>query len=599
MNSEDQNPAKHLACYGAAIASKGFRVFLRHVWKQNAFFKDPSSLAKADTVFDAALQSSDVLFSFTEQRWAELLKRSLRKVARLFVDEGFTASIAAAKDGAVLADGLKAFAPLCTRMDSELQAGFEAATQESDIVVLERLHPHLPPGAWMPPLFADLAIASLWREIAGDSFALKATAESATIFFVKSIKETGMDAVVPTPKSMELSISAFAFASAEIAVSHLKWMLEPASAADLESRLIPFLHKTFSHDSLPHNTTPSNPSQDVLNQPSDVAMKKEKALVPAPQPPLQTPRPVSQTRPELTPIIPPRDDDDDGVEYVERAAVRDVRWMVSGVGIALIAIALLAIFGRGLFEGLGKEGPVDGPEIFRPKTPESDKGRPETIIDGRTAPLADPVAVGATPVVKARLFEQAQSFVESAARAKTSGDNRQCAEDLSRALLLYKQEFGDARWSEQRYNDLRAQYRDQLGLLEFSKEQIDAIEKTLGAQEPDPAEKSEAATEPGLSRMILLFKRGDEEVVNNRPRAAAEAYENGLRLGMEFLGEKHHTDRTYQAHLSHYIDFLISEDLPHDQLQDRLILVKKGRKPGPLPAKKPAPESSGLGLPKL
>jgi hypothetical protein len=313
-------------------------------------------------------------------------------------------------------------------------------------------------------------------------------------------------------------------------------------------------------------------------------------------------RPVSKPAPEpakagVQAIIPPRDEDEDELEAVEKAAVRDVRWIVGGVGLGLIAITLFAVFGRGLFSG-PREGPVDGPissEVAQPP-PEPVKAGPEKIVAVPVEPLAEPVAVATTPIVPARLFEQAQTFIESAGRAKASGDNRQAAEDLSRALLIVKQELGDARWKESRYADIRTQYRAQLELLEFSKEQISALEETLGAREPV---EPEPTGEPGLAKMAALFKRGDEEVTNNRPRAAAEAYESGLRSGMEILGDKHLTDRVYQAHLSRYIDFLISENLDPDELQSRLLLVKKGKKPGPLPGKRTEPESGGLGLPKL
>ncbi len=590
MNSADPRPATHLARYGAAIASKGFRVFLRHVWKQNVIFKDASSSPEKELAFDAALQKPDLLFSFEDQRWSELLKRSLQKVARLFSGEEFAVCAAGAKGGDALADVLKAFAPLCAQMVPELQApDFEASVQEPDFVLLERLHPHLPQGAWLPPLFADLTIAALWREIASEPIALKFSADSAAKFFEQSIKETGSNAVAPPARALEQMVPAFAFQSVEIAVSHLKWMMEPDAAADLEAWLIPFLHKAFSHEPSPQNAMPVEPG-----------VKKAAAILPALQLTAQTSRPASaQSPPELRPLIPQLDEDEDAAEDVERAAVRGVRWLVSGVGIALVAVALLAVFGRGLFKGLGEEDSDDGTETTLTNSAEPSKARPETIVDGRAAPLSDPVAISATPVVKLRLFEQAQAAIEAAARAKASGDNRQSAEELSRALLIFKQDLGDARWDDPRYKDLRTQYRDQLGLLEFSNAQIDAIERTLGAHETDASKAAEVASEPGLSQMLLLFKRGDEELAGKRPRAAAEAYESGLRQGILFLGDKHHTDRVYQAHLSRYIDFLIGEELPPDELQDRLILVKKGRKPGPLPARKSAPESSGLGLPKL
>ena len=103
---------------------------------------------------------------------------------------------------------------------------------------------------------------------------------------------------------------------------------------------------------------------------------------------------------------------------------------------------------------------------------------------------------------------------------------------------------------------------------------------------------------PELVKVVANFRRGDEEIARHRPKAAAEAYEQGLRTAIEVLGARRDTDRTYQQLLSRYIDFLIGENLEPDQLHSRLSAVKSGKKPGPLPDKKQEPESDGLGLPR-
>ncbi|MEK0449168.1 MAG: hypothetical protein RL088_1436 [Verrucomicrobiota bacterium] len=744
MKPDNPSPAAHLVRYGIAVARGGFRVFLRHAWMQAGVFKDPLRAPGVAAAFDAALQTPDTHFALAVQPWTGALARALRRVARLFADEGLTHRFAEARAGAPLAPILNAFAALCAEMDTELEtSGFEIRINESDLAILESLYPYLPQFAvdsgigparsWLPALFMGLMNASLWREVVGDPPALKLAAESASEFFGNLLKDVGTDAQPPSVATMEQAVTAFAPKSLEAAIGHLTWMLEPVEAAELEARVMPFLRAAFARDvplppvvapvapppeivprkvvnsgPLPPKQNeqpvggpartvgqgpaekpaaatgpavdslasvvanakasanavakrtqtpaitkpaalavppPSKPAPPVMTEKNAPAASIENsgvaapasgpeskhqeqqhaksgavevpvvppvavgqaesaiAVVPHPSaPPLQPLQPVSKPASEqlkfgVQPIIPPRDDEDDELEDVEKAAVRDVRWIVGGVGIALIAITVFAVFGRGLFSG-PREGPVDGPvapAMAEPK-PEPVKAGPEKIVVGPVEPLSEPVPVSATPIAPARLFEQAQLHIEAAGRAKTSGDNRQAAEDLSRALLLFKQELGDARWKDSRYGDLRNQYRAQLGLLEFSREQIAALEETLGAREPVEPEQT---GEPGLAKMAALFKRGDEEVTNNRPRAAAEAYESGLRSGMEILGEKHLTDRVYQAHLSRYIDFLIGENLDPDELQSRLLLVKKGKKPGPLPGKRTDPESGGLGLPKL
>ena len=167
---------------------------------------------------------------------------------------------------------------------------------------------------------------------------------------------------------------------------------------------------------------------------------------------------------------------------------------------------------------------------------------------------------------------------------------------MSRALLIFKHESGERRWSDERYLRLRGEFRAQLGLLNHTPEQVSAIEDVVGAHEeakPNPEEKAD------LAKVAATFQRGDEELERGRPKVAAEIYELALRTGLAILGEKHTTNRTYQQYLSRYIDFLIGENLEPDKLHLRIGLVKAGRKPEPLPDKKLLPEPTGLGLPKL
>jgi hypothetical protein len=662
MKPDNPSPAAHLVRYGVAIARGGFRVFLRHAWTHAGVPSDSDEGSKAASAFGREIEQPHTLLSVGLEPFAVVLANALRRVARIFADEGLARCIAGSNASAPVAAVLNDFAPLCAAMDVELEvSGFAVRIDESDAAILEGLLPYLPHSSasagvgavkvWLPALFSGLMNASLWREIVRVPDAFKIAAEQAGAFFAKVLPDGGVGLPELTVSKLEEAIREFPDASIGVAISNLASMLESNLAREFEARAVPFLRAAFAvevppapvsatvvpqaqaADILPVSQSIPAPAQETLvsvkasaigashatqvagvekahsanplspaHESGDEAKRELIVLPPPKTPPVQPLRPVSKPQPEtpkpgVQPIIPPPDDDDDELENVEKAAIRDVRWIVAGIGIALIGITIFAVFGRGLFSG-SIEGPLDGPvpgEMTAP-APEPARTGPEKIVVNSIEPLAEPVAVAATPVPPLRLFEHAQAFIESAARAKASGDNRQSAEDLSRALLLFKQELGESRWKDSRYVELRAQYRAQLELLEFSKEQISAIEETLGAREPVEAEP---AGEPGLAKMTALFKRGDEEVTNGRPRAAAEAYESGLRSGMEVLGERHLTDRAFQAHLSRYIDFLIGENLDPEELQGRLLLVRKGKKPGPLPAKRTEPESGGLGLPKL
>jgi hypothetical protein len=68
---------------------------------------------------------------------------------------------------------------------------------------------------------------------------------------------------------------------------------------------------------------------------------------------------------------------------------------------------------------------------------------------------------------------------------------------------------------------------------------------------------------------------------------------------MDVLKDSHLTDRNYQQYLSHYMDFLISENLEPDEVYARVAAVRAGKKPGPLPVKKQEADPDGLGLPRL
>ena len=657
MKSDNPSPAAHLVRFGVAIARGGLRLFLRDTW---AKMRVPETQAFA--AFETAVRQPSTYFELGLQPWTNVLANALRRVARLFADRALVDCISGVKAGGPLVAVLNGFAPLCAEMDAELEAsGFAVRMNESDDAILESLHPYLPrlsggavveaASVWLPGFFSGLMNACLWREIIREPAARKLAAEHGAAFFTNLSENQSIGFAVPTTSILEEAMIAYADGSIGSAVSRLSSVLQPQDAIEVESRLIPFLRTVIACDvppvpvlaSVPQQTphsvdstaSPSMavPAQETLvsikasakgvspaeqtavvvavqsasppssEQESSSEVKREIVVLPPPRiPPVQPLRPVlkpnSETsKPGMQPIIPPPDDDDDELEEVEKAAVRDVRWIVGGIGVALIGITLFAVFGRGFFSG-PVDGPVDGPVQVEATVPTPEPGRtgPEKIAVNVLEPLAEPVPVAATPTPPLRLFEHAQAFIESAGRAKASGDNRQSAEDLSRALLVFKQELGESRWKDPRYVELRAQYRSQLELLEFSKEQIAAIEETLGAREPVEAEP---AGEPGLAKMTALFKRGDEEITNGRPRAAAEAYESGLRSGMEVLGQRHLTDRAFQAHLSRYIDFLIGEGLEPEELQSRLLLVRKGKKPGPLPAKRTEPESGGLGLPKL
>jgi hypothetical protein len=407
--------------------------------------------------------------------------------------------------------------------------------------------------------------------------------------------------------------------------------MDPEAAAELETKALPFLRAAFSRETPPSpvvapvlpppvpglqkpaaaKATPpkgkpalppkSLPPKSVSAPATPKPEEPIKALVkstakPAPEIPTlkAIPKPAEEKEQPFEPIFVPDDDEEEEEDAPPQRAFRYVRWLVAIIGGGLVIVALLPFISGGGVD-VGSANPAAAAAVT--PMPDVEMKGPERMVVQQLEPLPEPTPVIATPSAAPRLFEQAQNFIDAAARAKTAGDNRLAAENLSRALLIFKEEFGEQRWRDQRYMNLRVAYRTQLGLLEVKQEQIDVMEDILGAREPV---KSDMSVElPGLEKMIALFARGDEELTRSRPKAAAEAYELGLRSAIDVLGEKLPMDRTYQRHLSRYIDFLINENLEPDELHRRLSLVKAGKKPGPLPDKKPEPELDGLGLPKL
>ena len=648
MKPDSPSPAAHLVRFGVATSRGCFRAFLRHLWMQNDVLSDPARAAGAQAVCDAAMAKPGTQFPLGVQPWANALARALRRVARLFADEGVAIRFANSNAGTDIARVLNAFGPICADMDTELEtSGFEVQLGESESSVRNRLGPYLPEsptvphiGAarlWLPDFFSGMMHAAMWREIVADASTLKLATSSATEFFADLMKELGVEG--PSEAAVEQSILAFAPKAVDYGLGQLSWMLEPAASANVEAAVLPFLRATFARDTPPSPmiapvaVPPPPPVEKAAPVPAKpvslnplptplkpVPIAPKPATAPAPA--VVTPKIISEDRtlatvgapaaasagevsipslrpipkiadekaaPNDKPLIPPDDDDDE--QDIQAPAVRSVRWLIAGICAVLIVVPLLPFVGGG-----GPDNSTTPPLNLPPEPAKTTYTGPERMTVIPAEPLSEPAAVSATPLALPRLFEQAQAFIEAAGRAKASGDNRQAAEDLSRALLIFKQEFGEQRWRDQRYTDLRNEYRAQLALLELSKEQIEAAEEILGASEPAAPEPADT---PGLAKMVNLFRRGDDELARSRPKAAAENYELGLRTGLEVLGDKQYTDRTYQQHLSRYIDFLISVDLDPEELQRRLSLVKSGKKPGPLPDKKSEPEKEGLGLPKL
>ena len=564
----------------------------------------------ASEIFDAAILMPDVQFPLGKQPWTGVLARALRRVARLFADESLAVRFSASSSGAAIAPVLNAFAPMCAEMDMQLEvSGFEIQLGESEVAVREQLCPHLPEypvvphlGAarvWLPEFFSGMMHAALWREILADSESLKLAAASAAEVFAQVFKDLGTSEPPPSAAAMERAMLVFTPQAVEYGLGQITWMMEPGAAKELEANAIPFLRASFSRGiPLPPVVAPVSrlPKSAKALPPSSVPAKDSlppKALtsVANPPEPIPTLRPISKTgekraeQPHAFPLIPDDDDDD---EIVPQRAFRVVQWLPAGIGIILILLAILPFVTTGGLDIGGSNAPKSLPP---------DPG-PERMVVGPVEALPEPAAVASTPISTARLFEQAQIFIDAAARAKTAGDNRQAAEDLARALLIYKQEFGEQRWKEPRYTAVRDRYHAQLELLEMSKDQIAVIDEVIGAREPVKAGPTDAPG-PELTKMASTFRRGDEELSRGRPKAAAENYELALRIGMEALGDKVTVNRAYQQYLSRYIDFLITENLAPDELQSRLSDVKAGRKPKPLPDKKPEAELDGLGLPKL
>jgi hypothetical protein len=230
--------------------------------------------------------------------------------------------------------------------------------------------------------------------------------------------------------------------------------------------------------SAPEKTATEKPVLPLQLIPPDIEPVPTLRSVPRPE----TAKPAKP----VTPIIPPPDDDDEDV--VPQRAFRGVRWLIAAVGIGIVFAALLPFISTG-----GLDVGSNAPSVNAAVTPiaEQEKG-PERMVVVPMEPLPEPLPVSAAPVAMPRLFEQAQAFAESARRAKRSGDNRQAAEDMSRAMLIFKQEFGDQRWRDQRYIELRSEHQSQLGLLEYNKDQITAIQELLGAREPVREESIDA-----------------------------------------------------------------------------------------------------------
>jgi hypothetical protein len=624
MKSEKTSPATHLVRYGVVTASGAFRAYLRHAWMQTGYAQDGAA------VFDAALAKPETLLPLGTHPWSGVLARSLRRVARLFADESLARRFASSTPGAAIAPALNAFAPLCQAMDVELEnAGFEVQLGDSDVSVREQLCPHLPDrpvvphlGAarvWLPELFSGMMQAAMWREIVADDDTLKLASALAAEFFAEVYRAVEAAEPAPSAPSIEQAMLVFAPKAVEYGLGQLAWMMEPSAADELLIKALPYLRATFSRETPP----PAILAPTVVPPPVVTLPPRSKTVAPilaksvAPVRNIEAaamPKPVEDApflravpKPEnskparpVSPSVPPSGDDDDEEEDDEIAtphtAFRVVRWVVGFLGAGIVVIAALPFIGTSGID-VGPSSPEVNAAVVELQKAKEAKG-PERMVVAQMEPLAEPSPVTAAPAAIPRLFEQAQGFAESARRSKRSGDNRQAAEDLSRALLIFKQEFGEQRWRDPRYLEIRTEHEMQLSLLEFSKPQINAIQEVLGARETVKAEPIQAVT-PGLEKLIAAFERGNEELERGRPKAAAEAYELGLRSGMEVLKDQHLVDRTYQKHLSLYIDFLLSMELEPDELHVRLGLVKSGKKPGPLPDKRVSPETEGLGLPKL
>ena len=610
MKPDSRSPAAHLVRFGVATSRSGFRAFLRHAWMQTSVIQNGTHAESASDIFDAAISMPDVQFPLGKQPWTGVLARALRRVARLFADESLAVRFSASSSGATIAPVLNAFAPMCAEMDMQLEiSGFEIQLGESEAAVREQLCPHLPEypvvphlGAarvWLPEFFSGMMHASLWREILADPESLRLAATSAAEVFAQVFKDLGTSEEPPSAAVMEQAMLVFTPQAVDYGLGQITWMMEPGSAKELEAHAIPFLRASFSRDvPLPPVVAPVSrlpKSAKALPQssvPAKDSLPPKALATMANQPePIPTLRPISKApeiKPEQShtfPLIP--DDDDEDEEIVPQRAFRVVQWLPAGIGIVLVILAILPFVTTGGLDIGGSNTPKLPPEPG-----------PERMVVGPVEALPEPVAVASAPISTARLFEQAQIFIDAAARAKTAGDNRQAAEDLARVLLIYKQEFGEQRWKEPRYTAARDRYHAQLELLEMSKDQIAVIDEVIGAREPAKAGPTDAPG-PEITKMASTFERGDEELARGRPKAAAENYELALRIGMEALGDKITADRAYQRYLSRYIDFLITENLAPDELQSRLSDVKAGRKPKPLPNRKIEAELDGLGLPKL
>lgn len=622
MKPDSPSPAAHLVRFGVATSRGAFRAFLRHAWMQTNISQDS---ARASDVFDEVISKSGTQFPVGVQPWAGVLARGLQRVARLFADESLAIRFATSSVGVGVAPILNAVAPLCAEMDSELEtSGFEVQLGESETSVRARLAAHLPEkplapnlGAarvWWPDFFSGMMVAALWREIVAEESTMKLAAVSACEFFDEVMKALGVPEQIPSASAIEQTMLAFAPKSVEYGLGQISWQLDPDDSTELEAKVLPFLRIAFARETpptpvlapvvvppLPATLPQVVPSKNKIAQGPQAPQAAQSAqLVQAlsanvsPPPPLAQPpalRPVP--KPKVEPPLPePVDEDEDEEVLMPHKGFYNVRWIIAGICGVIVIIPLLPfISGGGVDIGSGSSG------ASADLTPVPlDKG-PERMVVAPVEPLEEPVAVTAAPSAPPLLFERAQNYIDAASRAKVAGDNRQAAEDLSRAMLIFKQEFGDQRWREQRYIDLRNEYRAQLALLELSKEQILLVEDIVGAREsikPEPVDISS----PELVKAVANFRRGDEEIARSRPKAAAEAYEQGLRIAIEVLGARRDTDRIYQQLLSRYIDFLIGENLEPDQLHSRLSQVKSGKKPGPLPDKKKEPESDGLGLPR-
>ena len=582
--------------------------------------QDSARAEDASAVFDEVLSRSTTQFPVGVQPWAGVLARGLQRVARLFADESLAIRFATSSTGAGIAPVLNAIAPLCADMDSELEtSGFEVQLGESETSVRTRLSAHLPEtplapllGAarvWWPDFFSGMMVSAIWREIIAEEPTMKLAAVSACEFFEEVLRKLGVPEQIPSASAIEQTMLAFAPKSVEYGLGQISWLLEPDDATELEAKVLPFLRAAFARQTPPSPVLApvaipppaiNLPVKDRISQAPQAPQAAQSAqLVQAlsanipPPPPLAQPpalRPVS--KPKAEPPEPEHPDEEDDEEVLPQKGVRDVRWVIAVIGGVLLIVALLPFINGGGVD-IGSANP--GPSVDLTLTPVN-KG-PERMVVAPVEPLQEPVAVTAAPSAPPLLFERAQNYIDAAARAKIAGDNRQASEDLSRAMLIFKQEFGEQRWRDQRYIDLRNEYRAQLALLELSKEQILLVEDIVGARESIKSEPVDSPS-PELVKAVANFRRGDEEIARSRPKAAAEAYEQGLRIAIELLGARRDTDRTYQQLLSRYIDFLIGENLEPDVLHSRLSAVKSGKKPGPLPDKKQEPESDGLGLPR-